>query len=37
MKDNLGSEVLLRVETLGEDNLATIDSLQAWDRTWSTK
>jgi hypothetical protein len=37
MKDNSGSEVLLRVDTLGEDNFATIDSLRAPDRTWSTK
>ena len=27
MKGNLGSEVLLRVETLSEDIFATIDSL----------
>ena len=29
MKDNSGSEVLLRVDTLSEDNFATTDSLQA--------
>ena len=29
MKGNLGSEVLLRVETLSEDNFATTDSLRA--------
>ena len=29
MKGKLGSEVLLRVETLSEDNLATTDSLRA--------
>ena len=28
-KSNLGSEVLLRVETLSEDNFATTDSLRA--------
>ena len=37
MKGNLGSEVLLRVETLSEDNFATTDLLQALDRTWSAK
>ena len=29
MKGNLGSEVLLRVETLSEDNFATTDALRA--------
>ena len=29
MKGNLGSEVLLKVETLSKDNFATIDSLRA--------
>jgi hypothetical protein len=33
MKGNLGSEVLLRVETLSEDNPATTDSLRAPDHT----
>ena len=37
MKDNSGSEVLLSVDTLSEDNFATIDSLQASAYTWSTK
>ena len=37
MKDNSVSEVLLRVDTLSEDNIATTDSLRALDRTWSTK
>ena len=37
MKGNLSSEVLLRVETLSEDNFATIDSLQALEITWSVK
>ena len=37
MKCNLGSEVLLKVETLSEDNFATTDSLRALDRTWSAK
>jgi len=36
MKDNLGSEVLLRVEALSEDNSATTDSLRALDCNWST-
>ena len=30
----MGSEVLLRVETLSEDNFATIDSLQAPAYAW---
>ena len=37
MKGNLGSEVLLRVETLSEDNFATTDSLRAPAYAWSTK
>ena len=37
MKGNLGSEVLLMVETLSEDNFATTDSLRALDRTWFAK
>jgi hypothetical protein len=37
MKGILGSEVLLRVETLSEDNFATTDSLRAPVNTWSTK
>ena len=37
MKGNLGSEVLLKVETLSKDNFATIDSLWAPGHTWSTK
>ena len=37
MKGKLGSEVLLRAETLSEDNFATTDSLRAPDHTWSTK
>ena len=37
MKGNLGSEVLLRVETLSEDNFATTDSLRALAYTWSAK
>jgi hypothetical protein len=32
MKGNVGSEVL-RVETLSKENFATIDSLQALERT----
>ena len=36
MKDNSGGEVLLRVDTLSEDNFATIDSLRAPDCNWST-
>jgi hypothetical protein len=36
MKGNLGSEVLLRVETLSEDNFATTNSLRAPDCNWST-
>ena len=35
MKCNLGSEVLLKVETLSEDNFATTDSLRAMDWNWS--
>ena len=35
MKGNLGSEVLLRPETLIEDNFATTDSLQALGCNWS--
>ena len=35
MKGNLGSEVLLKVETLSEDNIATTDSLWAPDCNWS--
>ena len=35
MKDNLGSEVLLTVEALSEDNFATTDSLRASDCNWS--
>jgi hypothetical protein len=37
MKGNMGSEVLLRVDALSEDNFATSDSLRASDRTWSAK
>jgi hypothetical protein len=37
MKSDSGSEVLLRVETLSEDNFATTDLLRASDRTWSAK
>ena len=37
MKDNSGSEVLLRVYTLSEDNFATMDSLRALAYTWSAK
>jgi hypothetical protein len=37
MKGNLGSEVLLRAKTLGEDNFATIDSLRASAYAWSAK
>jgi hypothetical protein len=34
MKGNLGSEVLLMVETFNEVNSATIDLLQALVNTW---
>ena len=37
MKGNLGSEFLLRAETLSEDKFATTDLLRALDRTWSAK
>ena len=37
MKDNSGSDVLLREDTLSKDNFATIDSLRASDHTWSVK
>ena len=37
MKGNLGSEVLLRDETLSEHNFATTDSLQAPAYTWSAR
>jgi len=37
MMDNSGSEVLLRVDTLSEDNFATTDSLRALNRTWSAE
>ena len=37
MKGNLGSEVLLRVETLSEANFTTIDSLQAPAYAWSAR
>ena len=37
MKGNLGSEVLLKVETLSKDNFATIDSLRVSDHTWSAR
>jgi hypothetical protein len=37
MKGNLGSEVLLRAKTLGEDNFATRDSLRASAYAWSAK
>jgi hypothetical protein len=37
MKGNLGSEVLLGVETLSEDNFATTNSLRAPVNTWSAK
>jgi hypothetical protein len=37
VKGNLGSEVLLKVDTLSEDNFATIDSLRAPAYTWSAK
>ena len=37
MKDNLGSEVPIRVDTLSEDNFATTDSLWAPSYTWSMK
>ena len=36
MKGNLGSEVLLKVETLSKDNFATTDSLRASDHTYSS-
>jgi hypothetical protein len=36
-KDNLGSEVLLRIEILNEDSLFTIDLLRAPVNIWSTK
>ena len=36
MKDNSCSEVLLRAETLSEDNFATIDLLWASGCNWST-
>ena len=35
MKGHLGSEVLLKVETLSKDNFATTDSHRAPDHTWS--
>ena len=35
MKVNLGSEVLLRVETLSEDNFGTTNSLRAPGCNWS--
>jgi hypothetical protein len=35
MKGNLGSEVLLRVETLSEDNFTTTDSLWTSGCNWS--
>ena len=37
MMGNLGSEVLLRAETLSEYNFATIDSLWAPYNTWSVR
>ena len=37
MKGNLGSEVLLRVETLSEDNFAIVDSLRAPAYAWSAR
>jgi hypothetical protein len=37
MKGNLGSEVLLSVEILSEDNFVTIDSLRAPAYTWSAR
>ena len=37
MKGNLGSEVLLRVETLSVDNFATTDSLRALAFAWSAR
>jgi len=37
MKGNLGSDVLLRVETLSEDNFATTDSLRAPAYAWSAR
>jgi hypothetical protein len=37
MKGNLGSEILLRVETFNEVNFATTNLLQTPDRTWSAK
>jgi hypothetical protein len=37
MKGNLGTEVLLRAETLNEVNFATTNLLQAPDRTWFAK
>jgi hypothetical protein len=37
MKCNLGSEVLLRAKTLGKDNFATTDSLQALAYAWFAK
>jgi hypothetical protein len=33
MKGNLGSEVLLRVETLSEDNFATTNLIRAPEHT----
>jgi hypothetical protein len=37
MKSSLGSEVLLRMETLSEDNYAIINLLRAPEITWSSK
>ena len=37
MKGNLGSEVLLKVETLSKDNFAIIDSHRAPNHTWSAR
>jgi len=37
MKGNLGSEVLLRVETLSEDNFGTTDSLRTSAYAWPTR
>jgi hypothetical protein len=37
MKGNLDSEVLLRVETLSEDNFVTIDSLRTLAYAWSAR
>jgi hypothetical protein len=37
VKGNLCSEVILKVDTLREDNFATTDSLQAPAYTWSAK